>query len=83
MGAVLRFVERGLGVAIVPAIVLVDRPGLRAVRLTSPALTRTISLARPTGVEPTAAGQAMRRAIIAAATTLAERSAPTMRLATA
>ena len=80
MDAVLRFVERGLGVAIVPAIVLVDRPGLRAVRLTAPALTRTLSLARPTGVEPTAAGDALRRAIVAAATTLAARAAPTMRL---
>lgn len=81
MDAVLRFVERGLGVAVVPAIVLLDRPGLRAVRLTSPALTRTISLARPTGVAPTAAGEAMRRAIVAAATTLAARAGATMRLA--
>jgi DNA-binding transcriptional LysR family regulator len=30
MDAVLRFVERGLGVAIVPAMVLLDRPGLCA-----------------------------------------------------
>ncbi|ANJ27120.1 LysR family transcriptional regulator [Agromyces aureus] len=33
MDAVLRFVERDLGVAIVPAMVLIDRPGLRSVRL--------------------------------------------------
>ncbi|WP_395638589.1 LysR family transcriptional regulator [Pseudolysinimonas sp.] len=82
MDAVLRFVERGLGVAIVPAIVLLDRPGLRAVRLQTPALTRTISIARRTGVTPTAAGAAMRRAIITTATTLAARAEATMRLAT-
>jgi DNA-binding transcriptional LysR family regulator len=80
MDAVLRFVERGLGVAIVPAIVLLDRPGLQSVRLISPALTRTISLARPAGVTPTAAGEAMRRAIIATATSLASRAGATMRL---
>ena len=45
MDAVLRFVERGLGVAIVPAMVLIDRPGLRSVRLAEPPLARTISLA--------------------------------------
>jgi DNA-binding transcriptional LysR family regulator len=82
MDAVLRFVERGLGIAVVPAIVLLDRPGLRSVRLTAPALTRTISLARPTGVAPTAAGEAMRRAIVATATALASRAEATMRLAT-
>lgn len=82
MDAVLRFVERGLGVAVVPAIVLLDRPGLQSVRLTAPALTRTISLARPTGVAPTAAGEAMRQAIVATATALASRAEATMRRAT-
>ncbi len=83
MDAVLRFVERGLGVAIVPAIVLLDRPGLRSVRLTAPALSRTISLARPTGVAPTAAGEAMRRAIAATAGAFASRAGATMRLTVA
>ena len=36
MDAVLRLVERGLGAAIVPATVLLDRPALRSVRLASP-----------------------------------------------
>src|SRR5690625_6760887 len=45
MDAVLRFVERGLGVVVVPATVLLDRPGLHARRLAEPSLTRTISLA--------------------------------------
>ena len=47
MDAVLRFVERGLGVAVVPAMVLLDRPGLRSVRLAHPPWSRTISLGRP------------------------------------
>ncbi len=65
MDAVLRFVERGLGVAIVPAMVLIDRPGLRSVRLGGPTLDRTISVARPADVAPTAAVEVMRRTITA------------------
>lgn len=81
MDAVLRFVERGIGVAIVPAMVLIDRPGLRAVRLAEPRLTRTISIARPTDLAPPAAVRVMQQTIARTATTLAERSATTMRLA--
>jgi DNA-binding transcriptional LysR family regulator len=83
MDAVLRFVERGLGVAIVPAMVLIDRPGLRSVRLAGPALTRTISLARPTDVAPTVAVGVMQRTIAATATAFAARAGATMRLADA
>ncbi|MRX44638.1 LysR family transcriptional regulator [Agromyces kandeliae] len=81
MDAVLRFVERGLGVAIVPALVLIDRPGLRAVRLAERALDRTISLARPADVAPTAAVEVMRRTIAAEATAFAARAGETMRSA--
>ncbi|MFF2370880.1 LysR family transcriptional regulator [Agromyces sp. NPDC058110] len=91
MDAVLRFVERGLGVAIVPAMVLIDRPGLRSVRLEGPKsdasgdggapLTRTISVARPADVAPTAAVEVMGRAITAGATSFAARAGATMRLA--
>ncbi|RFA10340.1 LysR family transcriptional regulator [Subtercola boreus] len=81
MDAVLRFVERGLGVAIVPAMVLIDRPGLRSVRLTAPALSRTISLARPADARPTAAVALMQRTIAATATAFAARAGATMRLA--
>ena len=81
MDAVLRFVERGLGVAIVPAMVLIDRPGLRSVRLEEPTLTRTISLARPADVAPTAAVDVMQRTIAATATAFADRAGATMRLA--
>ncbi|KRA24031.1 LysR family transcriptional regulator [Microbacterium sp. Root61] len=79
MDAVLRFVERGLGVAIVPAMVLIDRPGLRSVRLAEPRLTRTISIAHPADFTPTIAVEVMRRTIAATATGLAARSGATMR----
>ena len=81
MDAVLRFVERGLGVAIVPSMVLIDRPGLRSVRLAGPPLTRAISLARPADVAPTIAVDVMQRTIAATATAFAARAGSTMRLA--
>lgn len=61
MDAVLRFVERGLGVSVVPAMVVIDRPGLRSTRLLSPQLTRTVNLARRTDVGPSAAAAAMQQ----------------------
>jgi DNA-binding transcriptional LysR family regulator len=79
MDAVLRFVERGLGVAIVPAMVLIDRPGLRSVRLTEPRLTRTISLARPADVAATRAVDVMQSTISRTARSLAARAGDTMR----
>lgn len=66
MDAVLRFVERGVGVAVVPAMVLLDRPALRADRLVAPTLTRTVSLARRTDVRESAAVAAMVRAVVEA-----------------
>lgn len=60
MDAVLRFVERGLGVAVVPATILLDRPGLQAARLVRPALTRTAALSLRAGATPDAATRAMR-----------------------
>ena len=81
MDAVLRFVELGLGVAIVPAMVLIDRPGLRSVRLAAPTLTRSITLARPMDVAPTIAVEVMQRTITTTATAFAARVGSTMRLA--
>lgn len=80
MDAVLRFVERGLGVAIVPATVLIDRPALRSVRLERPTLTRTISLARPASLRPAPAVAVMQRTIAATATAFAAQAGTTMRL---
>lgn len=73
MDAVLRFVERGLGVAIAPAMVLVNRPELRAHRLRDPRLTRTISEVRPIDVSPTAAVIALHQTIARTAGSLADR----------
>ncbi|MYM19789.1 LysR family transcriptional regulator [Brevibacterium sp. 5221] len=72
MDAVLRFVERGLGVAVVPAMVLVDRPQLTSVPLVEPSLSRTVSLATRAGIRPSRAAQALERAILATARTLVE-----------
>ncbi|WP_426185118.1 LysR family transcriptional regulator [Microbacterium sp. TWP3-1-2b2] len=80
MDAVLRFVERGLGVAVVPAMVLLDRPTLRSVRLIDPRLIRTIGLAHRSDVNPTRAAAAMRRVITATAGELVDRDPATMAL---
>jgi DNA-binding transcriptional LysR family regulator len=45
MSAVLRFVEAGLGHAVVPEMVMRNRPKLRATRLEKPALRREIAVA--------------------------------------
>ncbi|MGP9726538.1 LysR family transcriptional regulator [Glutamicibacter sp. BW80] len=73
MDAVLRFVEVGLGVAVVPATVLVDRPGLSATALKDPQLTRTIGLAHRRDVSLTRAAAAMQEIILSTARSLAER----------
>lgn len=80
MDAVLRFVERGVGVAVVPAMVLLDRPGLRSVRLAPALLTRTVTLAHRSDVRPTRASEAMRRMLVATAAELAARDPATMSL---
>lgn len=64
MDAVLRCVERGLGVAVVPAMVLADRPALRSVRLQASGLTRTVSLAHRGDLPLARAARAMRDLII-------------------
>lgn len=63
MDAVLRFVERGLGVAVVPAMVVLDRPMLRSARLVDPPLTRTVNLARRSDVRLSAAASEMQRIV--------------------
>ena len=63
MDAALRFAERGIGVAVVPAMVAVDAPGLRATPLAGAELTRTVSIARRSDMAPTHAGAAMQALI--------------------
>lgn len=64
MDAVLRFVEAGLGVAVVPSMVLDGRPGLAGTPLAPPGLSRTIALAHRKDVEPTRAAQAFRATLL-------------------
>lgn len=64
MDAVLRFVEAGLGVAVVPSMVLDGRPGLAGTPLAPPGLRRTIALAHRRDVEPTRAAQAFRATLL-------------------
>ena len=82
MDAVLRFVEKGLGAAIVPATVLLDRPSLKSRRLIDPSLTRTIAIAHRKDVELSRAASAMHQLIVSTATTLAYQNS-TMRMLTA
>ena len=80
MDAVLRFVERGIGVAVVPAMVLLDRPALTAVPLADPHLNRTISLAYRGDILPTEAVAAMRSALFETVDLLSAPGTPLARL---
>ncbi|MBP2707095.1 LysR family transcriptional regulator [Microbispora sp. RL4-1S] len=63
MDAVLRFVEAGLGIAVVPSMVLDNRPRLIGTPLV-PGLRRTVALAHRKDVEPTRAAQAFRATLL-------------------
>ncbi|GAA4608357.1 LysR substrate-binding domain-containing protein [Actinoallomurus liliacearum] len=64
MDAVLRFVEAGMGSAVVPSMVLAGRPGLVATPLAPPGLQRTIALAHRKDVDPTHAARAFRETLL-------------------
>lgn len=64
MDAVLRLVEAGTGVAVVPDLVFAGRPGLRRTPL-SPPLYRTVALARRADLTPTHAVGAFRSTLLA------------------
>ncbi|MEV4532796.1 LysR substrate-binding domain-containing protein [Asanoa sp. NPDC049518] len=64
LDAVLEFVEAGLGLAVVPEMVLANRPGLWAVPL-APPLRRTIAVAQRRGVTLTHAAAALRAVLLA------------------
>ncbi|GII53023.1 LysR family transcriptional regulator [Planotetraspora thailandica] len=63
MDAVLRFVEAGLGIAVVPSMVLDNRPRLVGTPIV-PGLRRTVALARRKDVEPTRAAHAFRGVLL-------------------
>lgn len=64
MDAVLSFVEAGLGVAVVPSMVLPSRPKLRGVPFAAPVPTRTIALAHRSDVHPPRAAEAFRATLL-------------------
>ena len=64
MDAVLSFVEAGLGVAVVPSMVLPSRPKLRGVPFAAPVPTRTIALAHRSDVRPPRAAEAFRATLL-------------------
>jgi DNA-binding transcriptional LysR family regulator len=64
MDAVLRFVETGLGVAIVPSTVLAGRPRLQGTALATPGIQRTVALAHRTDVPPTTAARAFTHTLL-------------------
>lgn len=80
MDAALRFAERGIGVAVVPAMVAVERPLLRAAPLASAALTRTVSIARRSDMAPTHASAAMQAQIREVADRLTQPGSATEKL---
>lgn len=63
MDAVLRFVEAGLGLAVVPSTVVPGRPGLRSTPLVEPRLRRTVSLAGRRGIALPPSSIAFRRTL--------------------
>ena len=64
MDAVLSFVEAGLGIAVVPSMVLQDRPKLCGVPFAPPVPVRTIALAHRTDVRPTRAAEEFRSTLL-------------------
>lgn len=59
VGSVHAYVSAGLGAAIVPSIVAMNVPGVKALRLNSPKVERTIGLVRPSHHAPTRATAAL------------------------
>jgi DNA-binding transcriptional LysR family regulator len=64
MDAVLAFVEAGLGVAVVPSMVLINRPLLRSTPIAPPGMRRTIALAHRTRSVLPHAAEAMRATLL-------------------
>jgi DNA-binding transcriptional LysR family regulator len=64
MDAVLRFVEAGLGIAVVPTMVLQDRPRLRRIPFRPPGLSRTIGLAHRHDVDLSTAAREFQTVLV-------------------
>ncbi|BCB75432.1 LysR substrate-binding domain-containing protein [Phytohabitans flavus] len=64
MDAVLSFVAAGLGVAVVPSMVLAGHPGLHSAPLAPPGIQRTVAIAERRESTPTHAAAALRHTIL-------------------
>ena len=64
LDAVLAFVEAGVGVAVVPSMVVEGRPGLRRVPFVPPGMSRTIAFAHRRDVDPSATAGAFRSVLL-------------------
>jgi DNA-binding transcriptional LysR family regulator len=64
LDAVLSFVEAGLGIAVVPSMVVEGRQGLRSIPFAHPGLSRTVGLAHRRDVEPSASARAFRSVVL-------------------
>jgi len=60
LDAVLSLVEAGLGIAVVPSMVVEGRPGLRRIPFARPGMSRTVGFAHRRDVEPSASTRAFR-----------------------
>ncbi len=60
LDAVLSLVEAGLGVAVVPSMVVGERPGLRGIPFVRPGLSRVVAMAHRRDVEPSVVARAFR-----------------------
>lgn len=63
LDAVLSFVEAGLGIAVVPSMVVEGRPGLRRIPFARPGMTRTVGFAHRRDVQPSASARAFRSVV--------------------
>jgi len=64
LDAVLGFVEAGLGIAVVPSLVVEGRPRLRRIPFVRPGLSRTVGLAHRRDVVPSASARAFRAILL-------------------
>lgn len=64
LDAVLSFVEAGLGIAVVPSMVVDGRAALRSIPFARPGLSRTVGLARRRDVEPSATAKTFRSELL-------------------
>jgi DNA-binding transcriptional LysR family regulator len=72
LDAVLAFVEAGVGIAVVPSMVVEGRPRLRRVPFKPPGLMRTIAFAHRRDVDPSSTARAFRLELLAHLTEAAQ-----------